>query len=417
MQRGDRNRYQYSELHDLEGQPELQSSELAEGQPELQSSELADLETDEERRLGFDPILKFSKKSQDEYNVIVKLQRYCLKLLRIYDYIRQNKDDYYFGITFLKETTGTIPRSSDFPEIRPFTPRDYEMRLIWQHENIFLRPFEPSMLCEQTRDIEFHFDAVQKDRQLYKGNNCRLEADSIMVLDKPPGKFPVSRRFLLAPPNAMPNSKTVLKITDFQPNGMRLVNTVDGQEKMAYNPKSPGVKDEVTKDIFEILCIDVHKFKSVAASEEKIDSFIGPPGSWFYDGGDNLHARQYAIVIGLGMLKMIDTPHAGDFDTVETVIEEIKHAVERILTVYCGGELLWRELFRHVQIEMEGYVKVPKFPSFGGKTKKNKIKNNKNKKLKSKKTKSKKNKSKKTNQNKSKQIKTNQNKSKQNKSI
>jgi hypothetical protein len=370
------------------------------GEPEP-SSDLADLENDGERILGFDPILKFSKKSQGEYNIIVKLQRFCLKLLRIYGYIRQNKDDYYFGIKFLKQTPGTIPRSSDFPEIRPLIPRDYEMRLIWQHsENILQRAVQPFLMGEETRDIEFHFDADASDHALFKRSNSRL-----LVLDKPPGIFPESRPFLFAPPNAMPNSKTVLKITDFQPDGNRSVNTMDGEEKMAYVPKSPGVKDEVTRDIFEILCIDVHKFKSVAASGKKIDSFIGPPGSWFYDGEDNLHARQYAIVIGLGMLKMIETPHAGDFDTVETVIEEIKHAVERILTVYCGGEL-WRELLRHVQIEMEGYVKVPKFPSIGGKTKKNKIKNNKNKKIKSKKTKSKKNKSKKN--------KTKQNKNKSN---
>jgi hypothetical protein len=295
------------------------------------------------------------------------------------------------------------------------------MRLVWQHsENILQRAVQPFLMGEETRDIEFHFDADDSDRALFKRSNSRL-----LVLDKPPGIFKESRPFLLAPLNAIPYSKIVLKITDFQPDGNRSVNTTDGEEKMAYVPKSPGVKDEVTRDIFEILCIDVHKFKPPVApygpqlppavradgsnlpfaSGIYIDPFIGPPGSWFDDGEDNLHARQYAIVIGLGMLKMIETPHAGDFDTVETVIEEIKHAVERILTVYCGGEL-WRELLRHVQIEMEGYVKVPKFPSIGGKTKKNKIKNNKNKKIKSKKTKSKKNKSKKN--------KTKQNKNKSN---
>ena len=59
-------------------------------------TELEDLEAGEEGKLGFKPILKYRKASQDDYNIIVKLQRYCLKLLRIYGYIRQNKDNYYF---------------------------------------------------------------------------------------------------------------------------------------------------------------------------------------------------------------------------------------------------------------------------------------------------------------------------------
>lgn len=420
QQRQQRQQGKYIELKDLEEDgapnppPEVEVSPNPPLEPEaspnpplppMPSSELANLK-DLEEDGGFDPILKFNKKSQGEYNIIVKLQIFCLTLLRIYGYIHQNKNDYYFGIKFHNASRLHLP---DIPE---FVPHDYEMKLVWQRsEGILHRAVQPFIRGKETRDNGSPFfysgNGNATNHFLYKRSNDRLTVE-----DKPPGFFLESGPFLPAPPNARPYSKTFLKITGFQPpDGNRSVDMTDGEEKIAYVPKSPGVKDEVTEGTFEILCIDVHKFKSVSASGKRVDSFIGPPGSWFYDGDDSHHARQYAIVIGLAMLKMIEIPHAGDFDSVKDAIQEIKHVVERILTVYCGGNL-WRELLENIEIEMEGYVEVPKF--LGGKTKKNKIKNNKNKKIKSKKTKSKKNKSKKNKSKKikSKKIKSNQNKNK-----
>jgi hypothetical protein len=364
-------------------------------------TELDDLKEDEERKLGFDPVLKYRKASQDDYNIIVKLQRYCLKLLRIYGYIRQNKDNYYFGININPPPEFTIPgfatsrreQRPENPQEPPFIARKYEMKLTWK------RRFE----VRETRDPDASFDFESDEDETnpldqYKsrrGVYNNYEYSKTVVDATPPGFF--SRHFPSL--NVRSSSKGSTIVKDFE-DGVRPrnqgVSAGNGESKFTYIPESPGVKDEVTGGIFEILCIDVNSSKRRGGiMVHNKHTFIGPPGSWFHDDYDGEYRREYAIVIGLGMLKIMETPHD---HAVDLVIKDIKFDVERILTIYCGGEL-WRELLRYVEIEMEGYEKIP--ANFGGKTRKkitnikNKIKKIKSKKIKSKKIKSKKIKSKK----------------------
>ena len=357
-------------------------------------TELEDLEAGEEGKLGFKPILKYRKASQDDYNIIVNLQRYCLKLLRIYGYIRQNKDNYYFGININPPPEFTIPgfatsrreQRPENPQEPPFIAPKYEMKLTWK------RIFE----VRETRypDNILDFDESEEENEnpfdQYKGRrNSNYEYSKAVVDANPPGFF--SRHFPSL--NARSSSKGSMIVKNFE-NGLRPINqgvsAGNGESKFTYIPESPGVKDEVTGGIFEILCIDVNSSKRRGGiMVHNKHTFIGPPGSWFHDDYDGEYRREYAIVIGLGMLKIMETPHDHD---VDLAIKDIKFDVERILTIYCGGEL-WRELLKHVEIEMEGYEKIP--ANFGGKTRK-KITNikNKSKKIKSKKIKSKKIKSK-----------------------
>jgi len=364
-------------------------------------TELDDLKADGERKLGFDPVLKYWKSSQDDYNIIVKLQRYCLQLLRIYGYIRQNKDNYYFGININPPPEFTIPgfatsrreQRPENPQEPPFIARKYEMKLTWK------RRFE----VRETRDPDdrFDFESDEEDEtnpfDQYKGRRRdynNYEYSKTVVDATPPGFF--SRHFPSL--NARSSSKGSTIVKDFE-DGVRPrnqgVSAGNGESKFTYIPESPGVKDEVTGGIFEILCIDVNSSKRRGRiMVHNKHTFIGPPGSWFHDDYDGEYRREYAIVIGLGMLKIMETPHD---NAVDLVIKDIKFDVERILTIYFGGEL-WRELLRYVEIEMEGYEKIP--ANFGGKTRKkitnikNKIKKIKSKKIKSKKIKSKKIKSK-----------------------
>jgi hypothetical protein len=356
-------------------------------------TELEDLEAGEEGKLGFKPILKYRKASQDDYNIIVKLQRYCLKLLRIYGYIRQNKNNYYFGINFNPPPDFTIPgfatsrleQRPENPQNPPFIARKYEMKLTWK------RFFEASETRYPDND-EYGDEDLAEDNPFnqYKDRSNSNYEYRMTVEDKPPGFF--SRHFPSL--NARSSSKGSMIVKNFE-NGLRPINqgvsAGNGESKFTYIPESPGVKDEVTGGIFEILCIDVNSSKRRGGiMVHNKHTFIGPPGSWFHDDYDGEYRREYAIVIGLGMLKIMETPHDHD---VDLAIKDIKFDVERILTIYCGGEL-WRELLKHVEIEMEGYEKIP--ANFGGKTRK-KITNikNKSKKIKSKKIKSKKIKSKK----------------------
>jgi hypothetical protein len=340
-----------------------------------------DLPISRERELGLVPVLKPNQQSQDDYNIVVKMQRICLMLLRVHDYVKQNLSDAKFFVE--------IHGDNDTSDL-------YQLKLRWEH-------YEPKLkvptLYSLVRTVPFlqkvgtrggpkAYSYSRKVPKVPGPINDRY-GDPVLEDEKPSfyhswSALPlpiVNRRFHLTPQEARSHLRFTGNWADY-PVGPHIKNqrgdfvsaaAYQTQEplddKLIHSTYSPGVRDEVNKgDIFEIFASKIifydppiveygynEEFGSIINHKHE---FIGPPSAWYQNdvkpvtrNGEEVHegAANYIKVLGLFILKLSRTPLEAGFEELQKKISISVREVQRILTMYWGNE--WIEMLPHVEIK------------------------------------------------------------------
>ena len=340
-----------------------------------------DLPISRERELGLVPVLKPNQQSQDDYNIVVKMQRICLMLLRVHDYVKQNLSDAKFFVE--------IHGDNDTSDL-------YQLKLRWEH-------YEPKLkvptLYSLVRTVPFLQKvgtrggpkAYSYSRKVPKvpGPINNRYGDPVLEDEKPSfyhswSALPlpiVNRRFIVTPQGARSHLRFRGNWADY-PVGPHIKNhrgdfvsaaAYQTQEplddKLFHSTFSPGVRDEVNKgDKFEIFASKIifydppiveygynEEFGSIINHKHE---FIGPPSAWYQNdvkpvtrNGEEVHegAANYIKVLGLFILKLSRTPLEAGFEELQKKISISVREVQRILTMYWGNE--WMEMLPRVEIK------------------------------------------------------------------
>ena len=335
-----------------------------------------DLPISRERELGLVPVLKPNQQSQDDYNIVVKMQRICLMLLRVHDYVKQNLSDAKFFVE--------IHGDNDTSDL-------YQLKLRWEHYEPKLKVPTPYSLFQTApflQKVGTRGGPEQYSRKVPRADDDHF-GDPVVEDVKPsfyhatrglPLPF-VNRRFHLTPQNAMDKLQRSGDWADY-PVGPHIKNhrgefvssaayqtQVPPDDKLVHYTNSPGVRDEVNKgDIFEIFASKIifydppiveygynEEFGSIINHKHE---FIGPPSAWYQNdvkpvtrNGEEVHegAANYIKVLGLFILKLSETPLEAGFEELQKQISGSVREVQRILTMYWGED--WREMLPHVEIK------------------------------------------------------------------
>ena len=335
-----------------------------------------DLPISRERELGLVPVLKPNQQSQDDYNIVVKMQRICLMLLRVHDYVKQNLSDAKFFVE--------IHGDNDTSDL-------YQLKLRWEHYEPKLKAPTPYSLFQTApflQKVGTRGGPEQYSRKVPRADDDHF-GDPVVEDVKPsfyhatrglPLPF-VNRRFHLTPQNAMDKLQRSGDWADY-PVGPHIKNhrgefvssaayqtQVPPDDKLVHYTNSPGVRDEINKgDKFEIFVSKIRFFDPpivVKGYEEEFGSiinhkhkFIGPPSAWYKNdvkpvtrNGEEVHegAANYIKVLGLFILKLSETPLEAGFGELQKQISGSVREVQRILTMYWGNE--WIEMLPHVEIK------------------------------------------------------------------
>ena len=335
-----------------------------------------DLPISRERELGLVPVLKPNQQSQDDYNIVVKMQRICLMLLRVHDYVKQNLSDAKFFVE--------IHGDNDTSDL-------YQLKLRWEHYEPKLKVPTPYSLFQTApflQKVGTRGGPEQYSRKVPRADDDHF-GDPVVEDVKPsfyhatrglPLPF-VNRRFIVTPQNAMDKLQRSGDWADY-PVGPHIKNhrgefvssaayqtQVPPDDKLVHYTNSPGVRDEINKgDKFEIFVSKIRFFDPpivVKGYEEEFGSiinhkhkFIGPPSAWYKNdvkpvtrNGEEVHegAANYIKVLGLFILKLSETPLEAGFGELQKQISGSVREVQRILTMYWGNE--WIEMLPHVEIK------------------------------------------------------------------
>ena len=335
-----------------------------------------DLPISRERELGLVPVLKPNQQSQDDYNIVVKMQRICLMLLRVHDYVKQNLSDAKFFVE--------IHGDNDTSDL-------YQLKLRWEHYEPKLKVPTPYSLFQTApflQKVGTRGGPEQYSRKVPRADDDHF-GDPVVEDVKPsfyhatrglPLPF-VNRRFHLTPQNAMDKLQRSGDWADY-PVGPHIKNhrgefvssaayqtQVPPDDKLVHYTNSPGVRDEINKgDKFEIFASKIifydppiveygynEEFGSIINHKHE---FIGPPSAWYQNdvkpvtrNGEEVHegAANYIKVLGLFILKLSETPLEAGFGELQKQISGSVREVQRILTMYWGNE--WIEMLPHVEIK------------------------------------------------------------------
>ena len=335
-----------------------------------------DLPISRERELGLVPVLKPNQQSQDDYNIVVKMQRICLMLLRVHDYVKQNLSDAKFFVE--------IHGDNDTSDL-------YQLKLRWEHYEPKLKAPTPYSLFQTApflQKVGTRGGPEQYSRKVPRADDDHF-GDPVVEDVKPsfyhatrglPLPF-VNRRFHLTPQNAMDKLQRSGDWADY-PVGPHIKNhrgefvssaayqtQVPPDDKLVHYTNSPGVRDEINKgDKFEIFASKIifydppiveygynEEFGSIINHKHE---FIGPPSAWYQNdvkpvtrNGEEVHegAANYIKVLGLFILKLSRTPLEAGFEELQKKISISVREVQRILTMYWGNE--WMEMLPRVEIK------------------------------------------------------------------
>ena len=310
-----------------------------------------DLPISRESALGLVPVLKPNRRSQDDYNIVVNMQRTCLMLLRAHDYVNQRTADATF---FLR-----VPWDDDDSN------RLVELKLVWDHVE---KVGGPVVFDEEPGRLD------------WKPRN-KLELRALLKLRIPFHLTPeVAKNMLRITDNWRDYQDS--RILDFRCNPVG-PDSYQSQElpgdRMCCMTRSPGVTDTLTGNTFQIFArlVDlfppqmvrrIGKFGNTKRSTvSHAYTFVGPPCAWYEDdvkpeGVDALThslfgshdtmmrkgAKYYVLALGLFILKISETRLVG-FEQMQKEIDIGVREVERVLTMYWGEA--WRVKLRHVVIE------------------------------------------------------------------
>lgn len=335
-----------------------------------------DLPISRERELGLVPVLKPNQQSQDDYNIVVKMQRICLMLLRVHDYVKQNLSDAKFFVE--------IHGDNDTSEL-------YQLKLRWEHYEPKLKaptPYSFFATAPFLEKVGTRGGPEQYSRKVPRAN-LRSVGDPVVEDVKPSFyhathglSLPfVNRRYHFKPQDAEVHLKASGNWSNY-PAGPHIknhrgefVSTAAYQtqelpdDKLVHYTHSPGVRDVINKgDKFEILATRIIFYNPPIVEkgyEEDFGSiinhkhvFIGPPSSWYKNdvkpvmrNGEEVHegAANYIKVLGLFILKLSETPLEAGFEELQKQISGSVREVQRILTMYWGED--WREMLPHVEIK------------------------------------------------------------------
>ena len=335
-----------------------------------------DLPVSRERELGLVPVLKPNQQSQDDYNIVVKMQRICLMLLRVHDYVKQNLSDAKFFVE--------IHGDNDTSDL-------YQLKLRWEHYEPKLKVPTPYSLFQTAPFLQKVGTRGGPDQYSRKvpGPIDGSFGDPVLEDENPSfyhswGALPlpiVNRRFIATPQEARSHLRFRGNWADY-PVGPHIKNqrgdfvsaaAYQTQEplddKLIHSTYSPGVRDEVNKgDIFEIFASKIifydppiveygynEEFGSIINHKHE---FIGPPSAWYQNdvkpvtrNGEEVHegAATYIKVLGLFILKLSETPLEAGFGELQKQISGSVREVQRILTMYWGNE--WIEMLPRVEIK------------------------------------------------------------------